>query len=130
MRMALGIVAGIIVMVLCVGGVEYVGQMLDPLPAGLDIWNREAMSRHMESMPLRAFAFVALAWFVGALAGAATADKIARRAVAGWVVAILVVIGAVLNLVTYPHPAWMWVAGIALPLIAAVLARRLTGTPA
>ena len=130
MRIALGIIAGIIVMVLVVFAVEYLGQQLYPLPVGLNVLDSEAMARYIETMPTQALACVALAWFLGALAGAFTADKIAHRAVAGWVVAVLVIVFALLNLFTYPHPAWMWVAGIGLPLVAAVVARRLAKTPA
>ena len=130
MRIGLGIIAGIIVMVIVVFAVELLCQQLYPLPAGLDVWDSEAMARYIETMPTQALAFVALAWFLGALAGAFVANKIAMRATAGWVVAILVVVFALFNLFTYPHPSWMWVAGIALPLVAAVLARRLAKTPA
>ena len=130
MRIALGIIAGIIVMVVVVFGVEFVGQQLYPLPAGLNVWDSEAMARYIETMPTQAMAFVALAWFLGALAGAFVANKIAQRAIAGWVVGILVVVFALFNLFTYPHPTWMWVAGIALPLVAAMLARRLAKIPA
>ena len=130
MRIALGIIAGIIVMVIGVSATQYLGHMIDPPPAGLDIWDRESMASYMETMPTRAVAFVALAWFVGALLGAWVANAIARRAIAGWVIAVLVIVGALLNLFTYPHPAWMWVAGIGLPLLAAALARRLAKTPA
>lgn len=130
MRIVLGIIAGIIVMVVVVFGVEFVGQQLYPLPAGLNVWDSEAMARYIETMPTQALAFVAVAWFLGALAGAFVADRIAQRAIAGWIVAILVVVFALFNLFTYPHPTWMWVAGIALPLVAAMLARRLAKTPA
>lgn len=128
MRMALGIVAGIVVAFLCVFAVEWIGHAVYPPPAGLDINDPADQARLMEAMPAAAKAFVLVAWFVGALAGAWTANRIAGRSLAGWVVALLVVAAGVATMVMIPHPAWMWAGGILLPLIAGWIADRLSAS--
>jgi hypothetical protein len=125
MRMAMGIVAGIVVAFLCVFAIELVCHSLYPPPAGLDMSDPADQARLMEAMPNAAKAIVLVGWFVGALAGAWTANRIAGRSLAGWVVALLVVVAGVATMIMIPHPAWMWAGGIALPLAAAWIAERM-----
>ncbi|MGQ0660647.1 hypothetical protein [Sphingosinicella sp.] len=124
MRMILGILAGIIVAVACVAGIEALGHMIYPPPPGFDATNPRDIDRLMSVMPVMALVFVLVAWFVGALAGALAANLVARRVMAGWVVALLVIAGGVATMVMIPHPGWMWAAGIVLPLLAAFAAAR------
>jgi hypothetical protein len=124
MRILKGIVAGIVVAFLCVFAVEWIGHSLYPTPAGLDMSEPADQARLMDAMPAAAKALVLLAWFAGALAGAWTANRIAGRSVAGWVVALLVIAAGVATMLMIPHPAWMWAGGILLPLLAGWIADR------
>lgn len=126
MRMAMGIIAGIVVAFLCVFAVEWVGHGLYPPPAGLDVNDPADQARLMEAMPAAAKALVLLGWFAGALAGAWTANRIAGRGIAGWIVALLVIAAGIATMVMIPHPAWMWAGGIALPLLGAWMADRIS----
>jgi hypothetical protein len=131
MRILLGVIAGAVVAFLCVVGVEYAAHMVYPPPPGFDVNDREAVARAMASAPTAALAFVAAGWFLAALLGAWVADAVAKKALAGWIVALIVVAACVANLLMIPgHPAWMWAAAILLPLIGGWLAQRLAGAPA
>jgi hypothetical protein len=131
MRLLMGIIAGIVVAFLCVFAIEFVCHSLYPPPAGLDLTNPADQARLMEVMPATAKALVVLAWFVGALAGAWVANRIAGNSLAGWVIAGLVIAGGVATMFMFPHPAWMWAGGILLPLLAGWLAARMApGRPA
>lgn len=131
MRILLGVIAGAVVAFLCVVGVEYAAHTVYPPPPGLDVNDREAVARAMASAPTAALAFVAAGWFLGALLGAWLAGAVARRAMAAWIVALIVVAACIANLLMMPgHPAWMWAAAILLPLIGGWLAQRLAGAPA
>ena len=66
-----------------------------------------------------------LAWFLGSLAGATAAITISRRNWSAWIVASGMVALSFLTTQMFPHPVWMVVAGVLLPLAAAMLARRL-----
>lgn len=130
MRMVLGILAGLVVVFVCVAGIETLGHSIYPPPPGFDMTNPRDVDRLMDVMPTMALAFVVIAWFVGALAGALTANLIARRALAGLIVALCAMAFAVATMVMIAHPAWMWAAGIVLPLIAAFVAARFAPTKA
>ena len=125
MKIVLGVVAGCVVAIACIFGIEAAGHMVFPPPAGTDLSDPAQMARLMEIVPPAALAFVLAAWFLGTLAGAWVADAVAKRALAGWIVALLVIAGGIYTMMTIPHPAWMWAAGIGLPLVAAWLAQRL-----
>ena len=129
MRIVAGIVIGAVVAILCVAGIESVGHLVFPPPPGTDLTDPAQVARIMENVPAAALAFVAAAWFIGALAGAWVANLVARRALAGWIVILLVLAAGVYTMMTIPHPAWMWAMGIALPLIAGWLAQRLAKVP-
>lgn len=125
MKVVIGVVAGVVAAFLCVLGIETVGHLIFPPPPGTDLTNPAEVARLMEIVPPAALAFVVIAWFVGALAGAWVANAVAKRGLAGWIVALLVIAGGVYTMIMIPHPIWMWAAGIALPLIAGWLAQRL-----
>ena len=131
MKIVLGIVVGLVVGFLVISGIEYVIHfMLYPPPPGTDIRDPADLERILAAMPTAAMALVALAWFLGTLAGAWVANRISGRAVAGWTIAAVAILGGVYSMVTATHPAWMWVSGIGLPLIAGWLAQRMAKVPA
>jgi len=131
MRILLGVIAGAVVAFLCVMAVEYAAHLVYPPPPGFDFNDREQLARAMATAPTGAFAIVAAGWFVAALIGAWVGSAVARRALAGWIVTLIVVAAGIANLLMIPgHPAWMWAAGILLPLIGGWLAQRLAGVPA
>ena len=111
MRIVAGIVVGAVVAILCVAGIEMVGHLAFPPPPGIDLADPAQVARIMENVPLAALAFVAAAWFIGALAGAWVANLVARRALAGWIVVALVLAAGIYTMTTIPHPAWMWAMG-------------------
>lgn len=126
MRLVLAIVAGLVVAVICVAALEMLGHMVFPPPADLDAGDPADVALMMEMVPAGALLFVVGAWFVGALAGAWTANAIAHRSMAGWIVAGFIIVGAVVTMVMIPHPAWLWACGILLPVLAAWIAGKAT----
>lgn len=127
MKTVLGVVAGVVIAFLCIFAIEAVSHLLFPPPPGTDLTDPAQVARLMEVMPTAALVMVVVAWFAGALAGGWVANALAKRALAGWIVALLVIAGGVATMVMIPHPPWMWAAGIGLPLVGAWLAQRLAG---
>lgn len=125
LRSALASVAGVIVAAIVVFAVEGLGHALFPPPVGLDLADPQNQARLIAAMPGQAKVMVVVAWFLGSLAGAATAMAIAHRALAGWIVAAVMVALSVWTTQMFPHPAWMVVCAVVLPLAGAWLARRL-----
>ncbi len=126
-RSILAVVLGLVLQVLVTSAIHLVGGLLwpsGPLPQTAAEW--EAL---MAKMPLEAKLFVILAHSMGALAGAALAARIARRAPVkhGMIVGALVMAAGLGNLLMIPHPTWMWIADLSLYLPAAYAGARLFG---
>lgn len=123
-RRALGVIAGIIVAIVVVGLIEAIGHRMYPLPAGMNIADPNDLQSMIEVMPAAAKSIVLAAWFLGAFIGGWVALTISRWRPAPWIVAALIVFGGIWSMVMIPHPYWMMVAGIALPILAAALVSR------
>lgn len=127
LRIGFGILAGLVLAVLCVMAVEFVGHAVYPPPAWLDLSKSEDVARLMDVMPVEAKAIVLAGWFVAAGIGGFFANVIAQRAWPVWVVALFIVAGGVMTMMQIPHPVWMQVGGVGLPLIAAALVLLVSG---
>lgn len=107
--------------------VEYLGMSLFPLPPGLRLDNEHDLARLVESATLGKKLWVLMGWSLAAFVGGLVAAKISRRHRVGAALSVgaLIVAGVALNAALLPHPAWMTVAGVLLPLPLAWLAARL-----
>lgn len=126
-RTLLGILAGLAVMIVVITAVELLGARLYPPPPGVDIHDPQALAAVITQMPLAALAIVVLAWVLGAFAGGWVAARIAvaHPRTAAVVVALGVVAGVVMMMMALPHPLWMGLLGLALPVPVALAAARL-----
>src|SRR3954451_15657230 len=114
-RSILAVVVGVILATVAIFGVEMVCTLIDPLPPGFDPNDPAAMGDLLARMPATALLLVALAYFLGAAAGAGFAARVARRAPAAHaaVVGGLLLALGVVNLLTIPHPVWFWPVSLA-----------------
>lgn len=119
------IVAGVVVAMLVIAGVEAVGHAIFPPPEGLDLARAENRARMMEVIPFEAKLAVVAAWFVGSLAGACAAIAIARRVLPAWVGAVAIGALGLWTTQLFPHPDWMLASAVVLPLVAVLVAKRL-----
>jgi hypothetical protein len=106
--------AGLIVAGLLVLLVEMLGHTVYPPPADLNFADPDAMSAYIDTLPIGALLFVAVAWFVATLGGTLVACKIgdAKPIIYAAVVGGLMLLGTVINLVTIPHPLWFSILGV------------------
>lgn len=112
-RSILAVLGGGLVCGILVFAVEAVGSQIYPLPPGTDPTDLEALKAAAAELPLGAYLFLLLGWFLGPLAGSWVAARLAPGSpvLHGMIVAGLVAGSAILNFIVLPHPAWMWVAG-------------------
>jgi len=118
-----GLVSAIIVITL----VETVGHTIFPPPAGFDPMTPEGMSAIVAQMPTAALLFVLIAYLCGGVTGGVVAVKVAgsSRLTEALVVGSVLMVGALFNVMTIPHPIWMSVASVVVQLPAAYLGARL-----
>ena len=120
------VVMGLVVAFVVTFGVEWVNTLLYPLAPGTDPRNQAAMRAAMARLPPAALVLVLAGWFLAAVSSAWMATRIARGDHRpAWFLGVLLVAAAVGNLLTLPHPAWFWVAGLALYPVGIGLGARL-----
>ena len=125
-RTILGILAGLVVAWLAMTICEFASLFLHRPPVGLDLRDPQALAAHIAAAPLSAMLVVVVGWALAAFAGGWVAARIARhRRAAALVIGLLVLAGVIANIAMIPHPLWMTVAGLALPLPLAWLAARI-----
>jgi hypothetical protein len=124
-RTILGILAGVVVAWLAISLCEFASLYLHRPAPGVDLRDPQALAAHIASAPLQAMLLVVAGWMVAAFGAGWLAARIARhRTAAALVIGVLVVLGVIGNNLLIPHPLWMTIVGIAMPLPLAWLAAR------
>lgn len=114
-RDVLGVLAGAVTGIVLVSVSDLVGEMLFPLPPGVDPRDPAALSAAMEEMPLGAILLLLAGWSVATFAGAWTAARIGSSPVRNALLAGGVLLaGAVLTALAVPPPVWFWAAWLVL----------------
>jgi hypothetical protein len=126
-RSVLAVVTGLFLAGTIMVGIESINSSLFPLPAGVDPKDPEQLRAALATMPGQAFIGVLVGWILAALAGGWLAARLAPKSPRGHALAVTAVllIGAVVNMLKLPHPAWMWVLGVAGLAAAGLLAARI-----
>jgi hypothetical protein len=118
-RAILAIVAGCLLSVLVVAGVDALGHMIYPPPAGVDLRDPAAMRIVIAEMPFGAFVIIVSGWVLGAGLGAGVATRLSRtgKTWPGGVVGGVTLAATGINLFTIAHPVWVVIAAlIGIPL--------------
>src|SRR5690606_12001177 len=125
-RTVVAVLLGLVVALATMLLVEYLGMSLFPLPPGISLDNENDLARLVASATTGKKLWVLMGWTLAAFAGGWVASRISRRHRSGAALAVgaLIVAGVVFNTAMLPHPAWMTVAGVLLPLPVAWLAAR------
>jgi hypothetical protein len=126
-RSTLAVLLGLLVALATMLLLEYLGMSLFPLPPGIDLDSEADLAHLVESAGVGKQLWILMGWTLAAFAGGWVAARTTRRHHIGaalWVGG-LIVAGVLLNVALLPHPAWMTVLGVLLPLPAAWLAARL-----
>lgn len=104
--------------------VEFAGHALYPPPPGINPANTADMARLVGTLPMGALLMVVVAWVIGAFDGGFVAALLAgpaRPRLAALAPGVMMTAGVVGMIVAIPaHPAWMAVAGLVLPVPAAL----------
>ena len=120
LRSILAVIAGLVVAWITVSLFEFASVRAFPPPAGLDVHDARQLAALVGQMPPGALLLVLAGWVVGALDGGLVAAAVSKRPVPAVVVGVLVMLGALLMVTMVPHPLWMSLAGVLLPVPAAL----------
>ena len=120
LRSILAVLAGLVVAWITVSLFEFASMHAFPPPPGVDVRDPQQLAALVAQMPVGALGLVLAGWVVGALDGGLVATLISKRRVPAIVVGVLVMLGAFLMVAMVPHPMWMSIAGVLLPVPAAL----------
>lgn len=125
-RNVLAVIAGLIVAFALVAGIEALGHIVYPVPAGLDFSKPEKVQEYVQGLPLGALLFVLAAWIVATFVGGLIAALIARTRplLFSGIIGAFVLAATVANLLMISHPTWFAVAGITGIVLAVLTASK------
>ena len=131
-RTILGILAGMVTAWLLIMVCQFASGRLYPPPPGMDLTQPDQLAAFIAQAPVAAMVLVVVSWVLGAFIGGWVAAKVAREhpLFAALMIGVLVLAGVVANNTMIPHPLWMTVLGVLLPLPAAWLGARMARRPA
>ena len=124
-RTIAGVVVGVVVAWLTIMLAEFASAPLHPMPAGLDMRDPESVAAFVATLPASALLLVLSGWVLGGLVGGYVAASISRKPRPALTVGVVIVVGVIANAVMIPHPMWMTIAGVLLPVPAAWLGAKL-----
>lgn len=132
LRLILATLAGILVSGLVVGLVEALNMMLYPPPAGIDLHDPAQVVEMVAALPTTALVVVLIAWSVGSFSGGWVAARLAKhhQAIVAAIVGAFILAGVIYNVTVLPHPMWMSILGLLLPIPSALFGARLARTAA
>ncbi|MDB5677700.1 hypothetical protein [Sphingomonas bacterium] len=123
MNKVFGVIAGLAAAFVTIFAIEAIDTMLYPLPT-VESDDPAALAHIIAAMPFFAKLLVVAGFLLGALFGAAVALRLSQWRPSGWIVAGIIAAGGLSTVITIPHPLWMQVASVAVPLIGGWLAER------
>lgn len=98
--------------------------------ARVDMGDTQRVLEVFEQLPQGAKLGLMLAWFTGALAGAAVAKLIERKGWVAWTVAGLIAAYVLANVLVLPMPGWMQALSVVAPLLGGLVANHLVASRA
>ncbi|MGH9423915.1 MAG: hypothetical protein ACRD3J_28320 [Thermoanaerobaculia bacterium] len=113
MKIARGIgavIAGLIVSFLIVFGAEAISHKIYPPPPGMSMKDMDQVKAFVATLPLSVLLIVLAGHLIGTFAGTWTAAKIARSAIAPYVLGALLLCAGIANAVMIPQPVWCSIA--------------------
>lgn len=129
MRIIFAIIAGIFVAFAAVAGFEGVSSALYPVSGDIAASDRATLVAVIAGIPFPAKLLVAAGWLVAPAMGAWLCLRIGDWVPGGWIVTGVFLAAGVAEQLALPHPLWMQLCSVALPVIGGALAQRLHRKP-
>lgn len=114
---------------------EAIGHQIYPIPPEVDATDLDQLALYIKSAPIGALVFVLLAQSAGSVVGGSVCGFLGRGSsmILSLIYGVLALCMASLNLILIPHPIWMVVLSLVLPIplavSAGVVASRLVSKP-
>lgn len=112
------VIAGLIVALILVIGVEGASSILHPFPPGVDPTDMEVCKAHVARYPAGILALVVVVWGLTVFVSSWLATRLgtARHPAHGIVVGSLLLAAVAFNMSMLPYPAWFWINLLVFPV--------------
>jgi hypothetical protein len=129
MRKLFAVAAGCLVAFALVALFDFVGSVLYPVSGDINTADRATLAALIVSIPLPAKLLMVAGWLASPLGGAWLALRIADGHWVGWLVTLVFLVAGLVNQAMLPHPLWMQICAVAMPLLGGWLAQKLHHKP-
>lgn len=113
------VIAGLVVALMLVIGVEGLSSILHPFPPGIDPTDMEACKAHVARYPAGVLALLGVGlWGMTVFVSSWVATRLGtgRHLAHGLVVGAILLAAAVFNMAMLPYPSWFWINLIVFPM--------------
>ena len=124
LRVAIGVVLGVLISMFAIKAMEWVGHQVFPVPGQIDVTDPQSVATYMDQIPLMSKIWVVLSWAVGAVLGGVVAGRISQMRWTSWIPGAFTLAGMVGIALMIPHPVWMLIAGALAIAVSTWLADR------
>jgi hypothetical protein len=125
----MGVIIGAVVALAIIATIGWVSDQFYPPTLDIDIADEVTFDGVIANKTMVEKLFWIAPWLLASFGGAWLALRISDWKWAGWIVTALILIIAVMGLFYLPHPLWMQVCAVVLPILGGWLAARLHHKP-
>lgn len=129
MRTVFATIAGCIIAFALVAGFDFVSASLYPVSGDIAAADPATLAALIAGIPFPAKLIMVAGWLIAPFGGAWLALRLSDWRFGGWIVTAVFLAGGLVNQVTLPHPLWMQVCSVVLPVLGGWLAQRLHRRP-
>jgi len=124
LRTVFAFLLGVVAMVATVAGLQTLGHWIWPPPSGIDMADKAQMAGFVDAMPLTAKVWILITYATAVEIGAIVSVLVDRPRWRGLSIAlgVLMTVLCAVNFWLIPHPVWMVVVGLLLPVPVALAA--------
>ena len=125
------VVAGLVVAMISIVGIEVASSLVHPFPPGVDTNDYEVVRAHVARYPAWILLLAALGWGLTTFVSAWLATRLGpgRHRAHGIVVGSILLALVVMNMSMLPYPVWFWAANLVGFPLAFYWGSRLGGPP-
>ncbi|HAE14452.1 MAG: hypothetical protein H6548_05015 [Chitinophagales bacterium] len=113
-RRLLAVLAGVITGGIVIFLMETIGHTVIPPPDHVDLSDIDSMNAYMQEAPVAVLLFVVLGWLLGCLMGGWVAARIFKESLlASFICGTVLLVFSIINMTSFYHPVWVWIAALA-----------------
>ena len=108
-RNFLAVIVGLLVGNIAIMGLHYLGMEFFPLPEGVEMNDKKAISEYISIAPLGSLLFVMLAHIGGTFIAGISTTLVSKNIIPIYIIGSFFTLAGIYNLSLLPHPLWFYI---------------------